>query len=345
MKSIFKKKFNNFVKKILIFYFNFSTKKKIRFFSQVLQNKIVSSKFFLFISDQYSLDLRSSSKVYLNLDSKKISEAKIVYVCSDSLEDFYDSYINLIQKDFVLITGDSDRSISKDIEVVRKIANHKNVKIWFAQNLVEENNFFKRIPIGFDFISAFHDAHMMSFKIKNNAVEPNLHEKLLNNIIRDSLEISERKNLIYCNYHFALDRGDRKKCFETTNKHLCYFLPSRINFLKNYELQSKFKFVLSPSGAGLDCHRTWESLVLGNIPIVKSSCLDDIYKDLPVLIVKDWSDINVKLLENYYNDYITREYSFEKLTAYYWEQIIKNEINYNFKINNYSSFKKYLIDD
>lgn len=345
LKCIFNKNFNHFLKKILIFYFNSAIKKKINLFSRVLKNKIISSKYFLFASDIYSLDLRSSSKIYLNFDKKKFSEAKIIYVCSDSLEDFYESYINLIQNDFILITGDSDRLISKDIEVVRRIASHKNLKIWFAQNLAEENKFFKRIPIGFDFISAFHDTHMMSFKVKNIGMEPYLHEKILINIIKNSLEISERENLIYCNYQFNLDRGDRDKCFETTDKSLCYFLSSRLDFLDNYELQSKFKFVLSPSGAGLDCHRTWESLVLGNIPIVKTSCIDDIYKNLPVLIVKDWSDISNKLLENYYNDYITREYNFEKLTTNYWEQMIKNESNYNLRINNYSSFKKYLIND
>jgi len=345
LKSFFYKNFNNHLKKILILYFKSAIEKKITFFSQVLKNKIISSKYFSFVSDVYSLDLRSSSKIYFNLNKENFLDARIIHVCSDSLEDFYESYINLIQNDFVLITGDSDRLISRDIEVVRKIASHKNLKIWFAQNLVEENKFLRRIPIGFDFISAFHDTHMMSFKVKENSIEPYLHEKLLINIIKNSVEISERDNLIYCNYHFTQDRGDRKKCFETTNKKLCYFLPSKLDFLNNYELQSKFKFVLSPSGAGLDCHRTWESLVLGNIPIVKTSCLDDLYKGLPVLIVKEWSDITSKLLEEYYNDYTNRHYNFEKLTAYYWAQIIKSEINYNFRINNYSSFKKYLIND
>ena len=30
----------------------------------------------------------------------------------------------------------------------------------------------------------------------------------------------------------------------------------------------KYTFILSPAGIGLDCHRTWEALCLGCIPIV-----------------------------------------------------------------------------
>ena len=46
---------------------------------------------------------------------------------------------------------------------------------------------------------------------------------------------------------------------------------------------SKFKFVLSPPGAGIDCHRTWELLYLDCIPIVQSSTINELYDDLPVL--------------------------------------------------------------
>ena len=52
----------------------------------------------------------------------------------------------------------------------------------------------------------------------------------------------------------------------------------------NGSAKKKYKFILSPPGAGFDCHRTWEALYLGAIPIVKTSSLDPLYKDLPVVI-------------------------------------------------------------
>jgi len=56
---------------------------------------------------------------------------------------------------------------------------------------------------------------------------------------------------------------------------------------------SKYRFGLSPPGNGNDCHRTWEMLMFGMIPIVKSSKMDLLYSkfDLPVVIVKNWKDI------------------------------------------------------
>ena len=41
----------------------------------------------------------------------------------------------------------------------------------------------------------------------------------------------------------------------------------------------------------MDTHRSWEMLLLGMTPIVKSGPLDKLYDGLPVIIVKDWEDL------------------------------------------------------
>lgn len=51
------------------------------------------------------------------------------------------------------------------------------------------------------------------------------------------------------------------------------------------------KFVLSPPGNGPDCHRTWEALYLGAIPIVKRASWPFIHLELPVLVITDWEDL------------------------------------------------------
>ena len=53
----------------------------------------------------------------------------------------------------------------------------------------------------------------------------------------------------------------------------------------------EYRFVVSPSGNGLDSHSTWESLMCGCIPIVPSSPLNQIYEKLPVWVVENWEDI------------------------------------------------------
>ena len=75
-------------------------------------------------------------------------------------------------------------------------------------------------------------------------------------------------------------------------------------------------FVLCVRGGGLDpSPKAWEALMLGSIPILQHSTLDDAYGQLPVVFVDEWDDLfgNVEkvserleelrdLLAPYYND-------------------------------------------
>ncbi len=62
---------------------------------------------------------------------------------------------------------------------------------------------------------------------------------------------------------------------------------------RNLILRSRF--VLSPPGNGPDCHRTWEALYLGATPIVQSDSWPFQERDLPVLQVDSWQEIEQKI--------------------------------------------------
>jgi len=52
------------------------------------------------------------------------------------------------------------------------------------------------------------------------------------------------------------------------------------------------KFVLSPPGNGPDCHRTWEALCMGAVPVVlRGSLAPSLVRDTPILVVDDWDDV------------------------------------------------------
>ena len=91
---------------------------------------------------------------------------------------------------------------------------------------------------------------------------------------------------------------------------------------------STYCFIISPHGNGLDCHRTWEALCLGCIPIVKTSVLDTLFYDLPVLIVNEWSDVSLELLNttisNYKTKHISKQFKYDKLLLHYWMDKIKS---------------------
>ena len=63
-------------------------------------------------------------------------------------------------------------------------------------------------------------------------------------------------------------------------------------------------FVPSPAGNGLDCHRTWEALYLGCIPVVLRSeyCGDNSW---PVMLVDSWDELlslNLDQLQELYKN-------------------------------------------
>ena len=81
------------------------------------------------------------------------------------------------------------------------------------------------------------------------------------------------------------------------------------------------KFVLCPSGLGFDTYRLWETLLLGSIPVVESNTgFDRTYSNLPVLVVRNYSDLTPQLLHRAYPCFVknAHKYNYKHLTEKYW---------------------------
>eukprot|EP00842_Homolaphlyctis_polyrhiza_P000859 jgi/Hompol1/1774/HPOL_005714-RA len=104
---------------------------------------------------------------------------------------------------------------------------------------------------------------------------------------------------------------------------LCIFDPL-IKTRDFHRIISQSKFVVSPQGWGLDCYRTYEALYLGSYPIIKSSSLNEIFEDLPVVIVPSLTDLNEDELEVVYKQYRQKagQFKMEKLYGHYWVERI-----------------------
>lgn len=58
------------------------------------------------------------------------------------------------------------------------------------------------------------------------------------------------------------------------------------------------KFVLCPSGNGIESARNWETLYMKRVPIFKRhSYLEEMFKDFPVLFVDNWEEVTEDLLK------------------------------------------------
>ena len=84
---------------------------------------------------------------------------------------------------------------------------------------------------------------------------------------------------------------------------------------------AKHKFCISPNGNGIDCHRTWECLYLGVIPIVVKSKPMNYFTDLPILFVNDYDNITENyLLEVYEKNFKNKKFNMKKLKIEYWQK-------------------------
>lgn len=98
---------------------------------------------------------------------------------------------------------------------------------------------------------------------------------------------------------------------------------------KYYDAVVKSKFVLCPSGIGMDSFRIWESLLLGAIPVVESNAgLDRTYSHLPVLVVNNYSDITPHLLSEAYQCFRSHaaQFRYQHLTQEYWLHLVAEAV-------------------
>lgn len=81
-----------------------------------------------------------------------------------------------------------------------------------------------------------------------------------------------------------------------------------------FQALPSYKFVVSPEGNGIDCHRHYEALMAGCIPIIERNPLvESKYAGCPVLWTDDYSEITPAYLERVYPEMLDKVYDFSRL--------------------------------
>ncbi|MEA9598578.1 hypothetical protein VC178_01545 [Polynucleobacter sp. AP-Sanab-80-C2] len=249
-----------------------------------------------------------------------------IYICSDALPYFSKYVLPAIQIPFVLVSGDSDLSISVQTlgPTLKAIADHSLLIAWFAQNKDSEHTKLRALPIGLDFHSRWRDAQIWG----GGFILPAMQEAELRQILQQSPRWSERKVLAYCNWGVSVDRGDRQECKQKMNPQAYFYQSKRLSRTQTWVEQAQYAFVISPSGAGLDCHRTWEALALGCVPIVKRSPMGEVFEGLPVLMVDDWAQVSPLFLKEQAERLQGQTMDYSRLLLRHWiGQINLNSAN------------------
>lgn len=241
-----------------------------------------------------------------------IKFADTIFVKTDKLHDFFRNVHKHITTPYILITHNSDADAPGQYTHMLRDA---NILRWYGQNSTLMNHpKFIPIPIGFENVHFNKNGNVQNFL--------NINE-------RRCTDPFEKKYLLGRNFRSHTNIPVREKIAHMfVDKPYCHtvLMPIHWDYL---EQMAQAKFILSPRGSGLDCHRHWEALLAGAIPIIKSSPLDPLLKDLPVLIIKDWHEINEKfLLDQYARIMEHTAYNFDLLYLSHWQKVIRSDQAY-----------------
>jgi len=290
-------------------------------------NVFVSSRGILKSCDWFSSTPQSSIQKMLNyppLMAAKPNQIRTFYICSGTIPYFVSHILPNLKKPFILVGGDCDETIPNDIfpndKDFNEFIDNPLLLHWFSQNLAISHPKMTAMPIGLDYHTV---ARWNAWG--ERATSPVDQEAQLISAKNNSIPFWGRTNKCYANFQFQMQTRyafDRKDAIEQIGKELVFYEPKPVKRSLTWKRQSYFAFVISPHGNGYDCHRLWEALILGCIPIVKTSVLDCLYENLPVLIVKEWSDVTKELLEDTVKEFKeiheAGEFNYDKLTLKYW---------------------------
>jgi hypothetical protein len=287
-------------------------------------------------------NINSENNFKFDIHSLKKNETNIIIMNHHpgNIEFFSKNVLPFIEYKFIIIGfyGDSTFPIecngwSTNEQLKRgnnfeAIINNKFFSHWFSINkIIPDDDKFTSIPYGLDYWKLLNsntfDFHCQKITIKNQ-------DDILSNITNKSLHFSKRIPKIFANWHLNITdnrHGNYRIHLQSIIPNNIIYYDSGRSIYSYWEECVKYAFVISPHGNGLDCIRTWESLCLGCIVIVKTSAIDNLYQDLPVLIVNEWNDINDELLNKTIYEFSNRSFNMEKLTMNYWIDKINYYIN------------------
>ena len=220
--------------------------------------------------------------------NSKCNNENWVFIKTDYIGEFF-SKIHLKQPS-VIFTHNSDYPIN---ETYLKYLDDPRVLVWFAQNVAIKHPKLKPFPIGIANAGYSHGDISIVNKIRS--------------------QNNKKHNMFYANFNINNNKNEREYCLQQTGITLRDDVDGGWNgFAGGYKLPTTFEgylgdlsrsyFCLSPKGNGIDCHRTWEALYMGCIPIVTKSEIAEAHKDMPIIILDDWADFKkITFDENLYH--------------------------------------------
>jgi len=265
---------------------------KKRFLPQLSPSDFLSGRILQSMCD-FCVDNRSQLQ---QID--KTQAGSVIYVKTDLLENFIRFIHPKIRHPYVLVTHNSDLPITKNFSF---FIESSKLLAWFGQNCEFDHPKLHPVPIGLANPEWSHGNLSLWSKYLDSAP-------------------SDRSFKVYVNFN-PDTHPRRKEILKKIDGNSLYCISESKDLEGYIEDLKNFQFVLSPRGNGLDCHRTWEALYMGAIPILETSSLDPLFDDLPVIIVDRFEDLTHEYLVESFEKLQKRAFKKDKLTSGYWRNL------------------------
>ncbi len=233
----------------------------------------------------------------------EVMHGSAIFVQAVKLKDFFEKIHPHIPYKYILITHNSDDEVPGPF---KEFLDDPKIGAWFGENWDGyAHPKMRPIPMGMatmswpngngDSIRKVRDAHV------------------------------EKEHLVHMGFTIQTNYKERWEVFRLFSQSPFMYRTIKKTFEKYLFDVAASKFEIAPKGFAWDTYRLWECIYVGTIPIVKTSQLDVLYEDLPVLIVQDWKEITEDFLNEKYQEMSFGTYNMEKSTIDYWLKLIDEE--------------------
>jgi len=206
---------------------------------------------------------------------RNASTTQTVYVITSALPAFMEAVFPNLTKPFVLVTGHAVASVPADVftdQEFQAFIESPKIVHWFGQNGCSDHPKFTRIPNGLDY-------HTLAAKSTDWGPQatPQQQETELNQSTTGAPPFLQKKDQVLT--AFSMSNPWRSTVLSMLQSSKFAYAPSASSRRAYWETMARMKYVASPKGVGYDCHRTWEALILGAVPLVDDTCMNKLYDD------------------------------------------------------------------
>ena len=226
-----------------------------------------------------------------------------IFVYTHLVRSFLTHVLPRLDHAFVLITHNSDHAIGPEF---RPALEDPRLVHWFAQNAVIRHPKLTPLPIGIANAQWPHGNLAALVDVANRVPPP-------------------RKDVVYLNFDVRTNPAVRVPLFHMLERSpLTWRAPPR-PFAQYLQDMAGCRWVISPPGNGVDCHRTWEALYLGITPIVaRTDYGEALHNGLPIIQLEDLGVLDRSRLER--EEWVADESALGPLKMSHWRALVGEHV-------------------